>query len=303
MTDRPPDPSTERFPESSAQPSDTESSKALAAILQSPSYRRADRDIDFLNRDDLRALRLQLEYLKPEFIQREQGIQSTIVVFGSARLPEPAVARQRLSEAEATLARRPDDPVLRSNVETARKQLALSPFYDHARDFARLVSSTCQVDGRCEYVIVTGGGPGVMEAANRGATDVGAKSIGFNIVLPHEQTPNSYITPELCFQFRYFALRKMHFMLRARALVAFPGGFGTLDELFEVLTLLQTGKAQGAAVVLFGRAFWEQLINWQLLVDCGLIGPQDLSLIRYAETAQEAWDMILTQQQPRASVR
>lgn len=303
MTDRPPDPSTERFPESSAQPSDTESSKALAAILQSPSYRRADRDIDFLNRDDLRALRLQLEYLKPEFIQREQGIQSTIVVFGSARLPEPAVARQRLSEAEATLARRPDDPVLRSNVETARKQLALSPFYDHARDFARLVSSTCQVDGRCEYVIVTGGGPGVMEAANRGATDVGAKSIGFNIVLPHEQTPNSYITPELCFQFRYFALRKMHFMLRARALVAFPGGFGTLDELFEVLTLLQTGKAQGAAVVLFGRAFWEQLINWNLLVDCGLIGPQDLSLIRYAETAQEAWDMILTQQQPRASVR
>jgi uncharacterized protein (TIGR00730 family) len=303
MTDRPPDPSAERSAELIATSSDTDSSRALAAILQSPSYRRTDQDTEFLNRDDLRALRLHLEYLKPEFIQREQGIQSTIVVFGSARLPEPAVARQRLAEAEAALACRPDDPVLRSNVETARKQWELSPFYDHARDFARLVSSTCQVDGRCEYVIVTGGGPGVMEAANRGAADVGAKSIGFNIILPHEQTPNTYITPELCFQFRYFALRKMHFMLRARALVAFPGGFGTLDELFEVLTLLQTGKAQGATVVLFGRTFWEQLINWRLLVDCGLIGPQDLSLIRYAETAQEAWDMILTQHQPQVPAR
>jgi uncharacterized protein (TIGR00730 family) len=303
MTDRPPDPSAKRSTGFPIEPTEAESSGALSAILQSPSYRRTDQDIEFLNRDDLRALRLQLEYLKPEFVQREQGIQSTIVVFGSARLPEPAVARQRLAEAEAAMARQPDDPLLRSKVETASRQLALSPYYDHARDFSRLVSSTSQVDGRCEYVIVTGGGPGVMEAANRGAADVGAKSIGFNIVLPHEQTPNPYITPDLCFQFRYFALRKMHFMLRACALVAFPGGFGTLDELFEVLTLLQTGKAQGATVVLFGRAFWEQLINWQLLVECGLIGPRDLSLIRYAETAQEAWDLILAQPQPQASVR
>jgi len=303
MTGRPPDPSTERSADFITTSPENESARALAAILQSPSYRRADEDTEFLNRDDLRALRLQLEYLKPEFIQREQGIQSTIVVFGSARLPEPVIAREHLTKAEAALAGRPDDPMLRSNLETAKRQLALSPFYDHAREFARLVSSTCQVDGRCEYVIVTGGGPGVMEAANRGAADVTAKSIGFNITLPHEQTPNPYITPELCFQFHYFALRKMHFMLRARALVAFPGGFGTLDELFEVLTLLQTGKAQGATVVLFGRAFWEQLVNWQLLVDYGLIGRQDLSLIRYAETAQEAWDLILTQQPPRVPAR
>ncbi|MGE3150998.1 MAG: TIGR00730 family Rossman fold protein [Nitrospiraceae bacterium] len=302
MTDRLPDPIAERSTGFPREPIETDPSGVLSAILQSPSYRRTDQDVEFLNREDLRALRLQLEYLKPEFIQREQDIQSTIVVFGSARLPEPAVARQRLAEAEAALTRQPDDPLLRSKVEMARQQLTLSPYYDHARDFARLVSSTCQVDGQCEYVIVTGGGPGVMEAANRGAADAGAKSIGFNIMLPHEQTPNPYITPELCFQFRYFALRKMHFMLRARALVAFPGGFGTLDELFEVLTLLQTGKAQDATVVLFGRAFWDQLIKWQLLVDCGLIGPQDLSLIRYAETAQEAWDLILAQPQPQASV-
>lgn len=303
MTDRLSEPSPERSADLTAQSSDAESSGALAAILQSPSYRRTDQDTEFLDRDDLRALRLQLEYLKPEFIQREQGIQSTIVVFGSARLAEPAVAGRRLAEAEAALVRQPDDPVLRSNVETAKRQLALSPFYDHAREFARLVSSTCQMDGRCEYVIVTGGGPGVMEAANRGAADMGAKSIGFNIVLPQEQTPNPYITPKLCFQFRYFALRKMHFMLRARALVAFPGGFGTLDELFEVLTLMQTGKAQGATVVLFGRAFWEQLINWRLLVDCGLIGPKDLSLIHYAESAQEAWDVILAQHHTEVPAR
>jgi uncharacterized protein (TIGR00730 family) len=161
-----------------------------------------------------------------------------------------------------------------------------------AREFSRLVSSTCQIDGRCDYVIVTGGGPGIMEAANRGAADVGAKSIGLNITLPHEQHPNPYITPKLSFQFRYFAIRKMHFLIRAKALVAFPGGFGTLDELFETLTLLQTGKTENVMVVLVGRDFWERLINWQLLVENGLIGQEDLRLFHYAETAQEAWDLI-----------
>jgi uncharacterized protein (TIGR00730 family) len=161
-----------------------------------------------------------------------------------------------------------------------------------AREFGRLVSSTCQVEGRCDYVIVTGGGPGIMEAANRGAADVNAKSIGLNITLPHEQHPNPYITPELCFQFRYFAIRKMHFLIRAKALVAFPGGFGTLDELFETLTLLQTGKTENVMVVLIGRDFWERLINWQWLVENGLIAQQDLQLFQYAETAQEAWDLI-----------
>jgi uncharacterized protein (TIGR00730 family) len=266
--------------------------KLLDQILRSASYRRADRDTEFLARDELRPVRLQLELLKPELIQHEENIRSTIVVFGSARLVEPAVAKRKLARAKAALARRPNDPARRKAAAVARQQIALASYYDAAREFGRLVSSVCQVDGRCEFVIMTGGGPGIMEAANRGAADVGAKSMGLNIVLPHEQQPNPYITPNLCFQFRYFALRKMHFLLRARALVAFPGGFGTMDELFEALTLLQTGKVTGVTIVLVGRAFWERLINWRMLVDEGLIDPEDLQLLHYAETAQEAWDFI-----------
>jgi uncharacterized protein (TIGR00730 family) len=184
------------------------------------------------------------------------------------------------------------DQKCRQKVAIARRQLDLSKYYDMAREFSRLVSSTCQTNGQCEYVVITGGGPGIMEAANRGADDVKAKSIGLNITLPHEQRPNSYITPELCFQFRYFAIRKMHFLIRAKALVAFPGGFGTLDELFETLTLVQTGKAQSVVIVLVGRVFWERLINWQMLIDDGLIGEEDLRLFHYAETAQEVWELI-----------
>lgn len=268
-------------------------------VLASPSYIPADRDTEFLQRDELRPLRLGLELLKPELIQKEQGIRSTIVVFGSSRLREPSAAREALRRAEEDAARASEDPARRRNVAVARRQLELSRYYDIARDFGRLVSSACQVDGQCEYVIVTGGGPGIMEAANRGASDVQAKSIGLNITLPHEQRPNPYITPELCFQFRYFALRKMHFMLRAKALVAFPGGFGTLDELFETLTLLQTGKTTGVSVILIGREFWDRLINWALLVDAGLIATQDLDLFHYAETAQEAWDLIVRNHDPR----
>ncbi len=276
-----------------------DSAALLQAILESSSYRRIEQDSDFLSRDDLRAVRLQLEYLKPELIQREEGIQSSIVVFGSARLPEPGTARRRVAEAEAALAQDPDNKERQRALQIANRQLALSPYYTHARELGRLISSTCQVNGRCDYVIVTGGGPGIMEAANRGAADVGAKSIGFNITLPREQQPNPYITPGLCFQFRYFALRKMHFMLRARALVAFPGGFGTLDELFEVLTLVQTGKAQGPTIVLFGRAFWEELVNWDLLVDCGLISSTDLDLIHFVESPEEAWEVILADQRDK----
>jgi hypothetical protein len=266
--------------------------KLLNQILRSASYRRADRDTEFLGRDELRPVRLQLELLKPELIQHEENIRSTIVVFGSARLVEPAEAERRLARAKAALARRPNDHARRKAVAVARRQMALASYYNEAREFGRLVSSVCQVDGRCEFVIMTGGGPGIMEAANRGAADIGAKSMGLNIVLPHEQRPNPYITPSLCFQFRYFALRKMHFLLRARALVAFPGGFGTMDELFEALTLLQTGKVTGVTIVLVGRAFWDRLINWPMLVEEGLISPQDLRLFHYAETAQEAWDLI-----------
>jgi uncharacterized protein (TIGR00730 family) len=256
------------------------------------SYIPADRDPEFLQREELRPIRIGLELLKPELIQREQGIQSTIVVFGSARLQESAAAKHALHMAEVEAARALNDPTHQQKVAIARRQLALSKYYDVAREFSRLVSSTCQIDGRCDYVIVTGGGPGIMEAANRGADDVKAKSIGLNITLPHEQRPNPYITPELCFQFRYFAMRKMHFLIRAKALVAFPGGFGTLDELFDTLTLLQTGKTENVMVVLVGRDFWERLINWQLLVENGLIGQEDLRLFHYAETAQEAWDVI-----------
>ena len=264
----------------------------LKAVRNASAYRRADQDIEFLDREELRPVRLQLELLKPELIQQQEGIRSTIVVFGSARLFEPVVARARVDKAKAALRAKPKDPVRRRNLAIAQEQAALARYYDEAREFGRLVSSTCQVGGQCDYVVVTGGGPGIMEAANRGAADVGAKSIGLNITLPHEQEPNPYITPSLCFQFRYFALRKMHFLLRARALVAFPGGFGTLDELFETLTLLQTGKVRGVTVVLFGKAFWDEVINWNVLVKKGLIGPEDIRLFCYAETAAEAWQVI-----------
>lgn len=258
----------------------------------SSSYIPADKDTEFLQRDELRPIRIGLELLKPELIQKEEQIKSTIVVFGSARLHEPSAATQTLRQAEEKAARAPADRTLQQQLAIAKRQLELAKYYDVARDFARLVSSTCQVDGHCDYVVVTGGGPGIMEAANRGAADVNAKSIGLNITLPHEQYPNPYITPRLSFQFRYFAIRKMHFLIRAKAFVAFPGGFGTLDELFETLTLLQTGKTDKVIVILVGRDFWERLINWQLLVEYGLISQTDLDLFHYAETAQEAWDLI-----------
>lgn len=271
--------------------------KLLEALLQSPSYRRADKDPAFLGRDELRPVRLQLELLKPELIQQDEGIRSTVVVFGSARLCEPAEAQRRMVQAEEVLRQQPSDSDRQRAVGIARRQLALSKYYEAAREFGRLVSSSCQVNGECEFVVVTGGGPGIMEAANRGAADVGAKSMGLNITLPHEQQPNPYITPALCFQFRYFALRKMHFLLRAKALIAFPGGFGTMDELFEALTLLQTGTVHGITIVLVGRAFWERLINWPMLVEEGLVNPEDLHLLHYAETAQEVWDIIASTQQ------
>jgi uncharacterized protein (TIGR00730 family) len=274
------------------EPEPSDSASHLHPDITSPSYIPAFLDTEFLQREELRALRIGLELLKPELIQREEGVRSTIVVFGSARLQESDAATHALRMAEEEATQAPNDPISRQKVAIARRQLALSKYYEVAREFSRLVSSTCQIDGHCDYVIVTGGGPGIMEAANRGAADVGAKSIGLNITLPHEQYPNPYITPRLSFQFRYFAIRKMHFLIRAKALVAFPGGFGTLDELFETLTLLQTGKTENVMVVLVGRDFWERLINWQWLVENGLIAQQDLRLFHYAETAQEAWDLI-----------
>jgi uncharacterized protein (TIGR00730 family) len=254
---------------------------------------KAFEDLDFLKRDELRPVRLMLELMKPDMLQREAGIRSTIVVFGSARIVEPAQAQARLDEAQRVRSERPGDPDSVRAVRAAERGVALAVYYDIAREFARIVSTACQIDERCEYVIVTGGGPGIMEAANRGAHDVGAKTVGLNIVLPAEQHPNPFVTRGLGFNFHYFALRKMHFMLRAKALVAFPGGFGTIDELFEALTLVQTGKVEHLPVILVGRAFWEKALSFPHLLDEGLIAPEDSSLVRFAETAGEAWAHIV----------
>lgn len=265
----------------------------VSKILESPSYRVAYKDTDFLMRYDMRAARLELEYLKPEMYLRENGVQSTIVVFGSTQIIDPADAKRRLAEAEQSLATAPADPKRRRAVARATLLLERSRYYDAAREFARLVSAECQsVADPYDNVIVTGGGPGIMEAANRGAHDANAKSVGLNIRLPHEQQPNPYITPQLCFQFHYFAMRKLHFLLRARALVAFPGGFGTFDELFDALTLRQTGRMQAIPIILFGREYWEQAVNFQFLADNGTISDDDLNLIAYAETPAEAWQLI-----------
>jgi len=259
---------------------------------RSPSYRLAYADMDFMLREELRPVRLQLELLKPELILQEHEIETTIVVFGSARIPSPEEARARLDEAERLVAEDPEDPVAQRALAAAKRLIARSRWYDEARRFSRLVSRYGQRDGPRRFVVTTGGGPGIMEAANRGAHDVGAKSIGFNIILPHEQFPNIYITPELCFQFHYFAIRKMHFLMRARGVVFFPGGYGTLDELFETLTLVQTRKARPLPIVLFDEAYWRRVIDFDVLVEEGMIDPGDVRLFRYVERAEDAWAYI-----------
>jgi uncharacterized protein (TIGR00730 family) len=264
----------------------------LQKILQSLSYRVAYKDVDFLMRPELRAARMELELLKPELYFQRNNISSTVVLFGSTQIIEPAVAQEKLERVRARLADTPDDPRRQRAVARAEEIVKRSHYYETAREFARLVSIVCQKDEVCDYVIITGGGPGIMEAANRGAYDVGAKSIGMNIRLPQEQQPNSYITPELCFQFHYFAMRKFHFLLRAKALVVFPGGFGTLDELFDALTLRQTGRMQEIPIIMFGREYWQRAVNFTFLADAGTIEDADLDLISYAETADEAWNMI-----------
>ena len=242
----------------------------------SPAYRLAFADMDFMLRREMRPVRIQLELQKPEMQLAERNIRSTVVVFGSARMPAPDDCD-------------PEDLVTRPGCVLDKKRI-----YEEARRFAQIASVEGQKDrseGR-EFVVVTGGGPGIMEAANRGAADVEAESIGLNIVLPHEQAPNAYITPELCFQFHYFAIRKMHFMMRARALACFPGGFGTFDELFEALTLIQTGRAKRIPLLLFDEAYWRRVVNFEAMVEEGVISAKDLDLFRYVETADEAWSII-----------
>ncbi|MBL8302788.1 MAG: TIGR00730 family Rossman fold protein [Ideonella sp.] len=250
------------------------------------AYRLAFTDQDFLLREELRPVRMQLELLKPELVQKEMGIESTIVIFGSARIKSPAEAGAALA-----LAQTADDATAE---HIARRQVEMSRYYVEAQRFAAIVTERTAPLATPVFV-VTGGGPGIMEAGNRGAYEVGGRSIGLNIVLPHEQEPNAYITPELCFQFHYFALRKMHFLMRSIALVCFPGGFGTLDELFETMTLIQTGKCRQRPILLFGRDFWTRLINFDHLVDTGMISPGDVNLFRFVETAEEAWDLLDTE--------
>jgi len=259
----------------------------------SPSYRLAYSDTDFLLRDELRPVRLQLELLKPELILSEHDIRQTIVIFGGARIPEPERARQQLADTERDAAANPSDKALARRVRIMRRLVANSRYYEEARRLSFLISRAAKTSDRLNYTVVTGGGPGIMEAANRGSRDADAESIGLNIVLPFEQKPNEYITPELCFQFHYFAIRKMHFLMRAKALVIFPGGYGTLDELFETLTLVQTSKIKPIPILVFGKEFWRSVVNFEALVDEGAISPEDIELFHYVETAEEAARILL----------
>ncbi|HED18330.1 MAG TPA: LOG family protein [Gammaproteobacteria bacterium] len=272
---------------------DTTAPARVEALLHSESYRQADEDVDFLRRDESRGLRLQLDYSKPEWLLQQHGIHHTIVVFGGTRIAEPSAARQRVEALHKALLASPQNPELKQQLAVARRIQAKSHYYEIARDFGRLVGDSGSGPKDCRLVVMTGGGPGIMEAANRGAYDTGAKTVGLNISLPHEQYPNPYITPELCLRFHYFALRKMHFLLRARALVAFPGGLGTLDELFETLTLIQTRKIAPLPVILVGTEYWQKAFNFDFLVEEGVVDLEDRDLFWFAETAQEIWENIL----------
>jgi uncharacterized protein (TIGR00730 family) len=268
--------------------------KAIAAgALMEKKILKAYEDVAFLKRNELRSVRLQLELLKPEITLLDHDVRSTVVVFGSARTLTPEQAAQRVKEAETALAAHPGNAKLKTQLDQAHLAVHNSTYYAMARAFAAQISQLGQAHGQHDYVVCTGGGPGIMEAANRGAADVDAKSIGLNITLPHEQRPNPYISPEFNFLFHYFSIRKMHFLLRAKALCAFPGGYGTLDELFETLTLIQTHKTRKIPVILFGQDYWDELIRWQTFLDWGMISPEDLDLFHYAKTPEEGVEKIV----------
>jgi uncharacterized protein (TIGR00730 family) len=265
----------------------------VRALLDSPTYRQADRDADFLNTDATRGVRLQIDYMKAELHLALHGVKHTIVVFGSTRIVEPIAARRNAAALNELAAADPDDAEARRRATVAGRILASSHYYDIARELGRIVGrSGCGPDD-CSITLMTGGGPGIMEAANRGAHDVGAKSIGLNISLPEEQFPNPYVTPDLCFRFHYFSTRKLHFLLRACALVAFPGGFGTFDEVFETLTLVQTRTIDPVPVILVGADYWRRAFNVDFLLAEGVIAPEDLALFSYAESAEEIWQAIV----------
>lgn len=285
----------EKLPSEHYKPADEDpdAPKRMKKILEHPNYRRADEDADFLKEDAARSIRLQVDYLKTELLLKEYGIESTIAVFGGTRIVEKAEATRHLHEIHEALKKKPEDKALLRKQTIMSRVLEKSHFYDVGRKFGQIVGSSGEGSCDCRVTLMTGGGPGIMEAANRGAFDVGAKSIGLNIKLPHEQFPNPYITPELSFQFHYFSMRKLHFFRRAKALVAFPGGFGTLDELLEALTLVQTRKVAPFPIVLVGKEFWDKTINFTHLLDEGVIDAEDMKLFWYAESAEEIWEGIL----------
>ncbi len=264
----------------------------LEAILKSSTYKLAHEDLDLLNTDEMRGVRMLLEITKPEQIIEKENIISTVIVFGGVHISEEITSQRRLDDAVKLLSRNPKSKSLNKTVERLKNLHSISHYYSSARELSKLISLDSKTKSPDSNVIVTGGGPGIMEAANRGAFDAGCKSIGLNISLPNEQHPNSFITPGLCFKFNYFAMRKFHFVMRSSAAVFFPGGFGTLDELFELLTLRQTGMKKKIPIILFGRSYWEKVINFQFLLDMGLIGENDLSIFQYADTANEAWNLI-----------
>jgi len=294
---QPPHPRERRVPLPGHTPKPTEEDpdapRRLEAILASPSYREADDDVAFLHQDETRGARLQLDYLKAESFLAAHGIHHTIVVFGSTRIPDPATARRNVDRLRRALDEAREDPGRRRRLQVAERVMAKSHYYNVAREFGRLVAGAPEQPAGGRIVVVTGGGPGIMEAANRGAYEMGAETVGLNIRLPHEQFPNAYVTPDLCFRFHYFALRKLHFLKRARALVAFPGGYGTFDELFETLTLVQTRTIDPIPVVLVGEAYWRRAFDVDFLADEGVIDEEDRELFWFAETAQEIWDGIL----------
>jgi len=260
--------------------------------INSSAYRLAYDDIDFLLRDEMRPVRFLLELSKPELILQEHGVNHSVVIFGTARSVDKETAAKRHEHAARALEHRPGDKALEKQLRRAEADVRHAVYYEQARALSGLISSRSGCSQCPKLHIVTGGGPGIMEAANRGARENGSESVGLNIVLPHEQYPNPYITPALCFQFHYFALRKMHFMLRARALVVFPGGYGTMDELFETLTLIQTRKIQPLPILLFGRDYWERLIDFDLMVEEGTISEEDQAIFQYVDDVEKAWDII-----------
>ncbi len=272
---------------------DPKAMELIKRIMEDPSYRMAEEDLEFIKSRRARGIRLQLDYLKVELRLQELGVEHTIVVFGSARILEKATALKELEAVQKKIESHGESDGLLRRLSVAEKMVEKSVYYDDARQFGRLVGKSGRGPEDCRVILMTGGGPGIMEAANRGAYDVGAKSIGLNIKLPHEQYPNPYITPGLCFQFHYFAMRKLHFLNRAKALVVYPGGFGTLDELFETLTLVQTRKQEPMPIVMLGRRYWSRLIDFDFLVEEGSIAARDLNIFSFADSAEEAWNLIL----------